>query len=115
METVIPREPQGEVALRIEIRDIWWGGFRAELTITAEGEVAGWEAVLTSRWTLREAGGAVVIGREDTPEGEAITLADAGWNAVLADGESASVTLLGETGEAGLMDRAALLDGIWIG
>jgi len=44
-----------------------------------------------------------------------IDLDDAGWNGVLAAGQTATIGFTGETGHAGVLAAQAIMDGLWIG
>ena len=104
-----------DVAARIAITNSWWGGFQGEITITARTDLTDWEVLLGTRWTINSVWNAQRGEATSTVGGMLIDLDDAGWNGVLAAGQTATIGFTGETGHAGVLAAQAIMDGLWIG
>jgi hypothetical protein len=99
-----------EVSGAINIVESWWGGFKAEITVTATRDVTDWDIGLRSQWDVNNVWNAINAGSV----GGVLDLDDANWNGTLKAGESTTIGFTANTGVAGVMAHQAIMDGLWI-
>lgn len=113
---VAPAAASGdEVSAAIAVTNSWWGGFQAEITVTAKAALADWDVLLGTKWNVGSVWGAQQGATTVAVGGKLIDLNDADWNGHLAAGQTATIGFTAETGFAGVMSAQAILDGMWIG
>lgn len=99
-----------DVTGAIRVVNSWWGGFQAEITVTAAQDVTGWDIGLGSAWSVNNVWNAIHV----ETEAGVMQLDDAGWNGVLGAGQTATIGFTASTGVAGAMSHQAIMDGLWI-
>ena len=110
----VPQAPAldagAEVTGAIKILGSWWGGFQAEITVTATRDVTDWDIGLGSKWAVNNVWNAIHV---DTAHG-VLDLDDANWNGVLSAGQTATIGFTASTGVAGEISHQAIMEGLWI-
>jgi hypothetical protein len=99
-----------EVTGAINIVESWWGGFKAQITVTATRDVTDWDIGLRSQWGVKDIWDASIAGNV----GGVLDLDDANYNGTLKAGESTTFGFTANTGVAGVMANQAIMDGLWI-
>jgi len=103
-----------EVTAAIRITNTWWGGFQAEITVTAAESVNAWDVFLKSRFNIDSIWGAATTAEASWTEGVVYELGNANWNGSLYAGQKATIGFTARTGVNGVVDAAHILAGLSI-
>ena len=103
-----PAGPEVNGAIRIV--ESYWGGFKAEITVTATRDVTDWDIGLGSNWGVTNVWNAINAGSV----GGVLDLDDANWNGTLKAGETTTIGFTATTGVQGVIANQAIMDGLWI-
>ena len=107
--------PNGEeVSAAIKITNTWWGGFQAEITITANESVNDWDIFLKSRFKIESIWGAATTAEASWTDGVVYELGNANWNGSLYAGQKTTIGFTARTGVNGFVDAAHILAGLSI-
>lgn len=103
-----------EVSAEIRIVNNWWGGFQAEISITANESVNAWDIFLKSKFNIDSIWGAVTAGEASWANGVIYDLDNASWNGALAVGQKTTIGFTARTGVNGIIDAAHIMAGLGI-
>jgi Ca2+-binding RTX toxin-like protein len=103
-----------EVSAAIRITNTWWGGFQAEITVTAAVSVNTWDVFLKSRFNIDSIWGAATTAEASWTEGVVYDLGNANWNGSLYAGQKTTIGFTARTGVNGVVDAAHILAGLSI-
>ncbi len=99
----------------ITVTNAWWGGFQAEIKVTAKTDLTDWDVLLGTKWNVQNVWNAVRETTTTTQDGVLIDLNDADWNGTLAAGQSTTIGFTALTGMDAILGSQQILDGIWFG
>jgi Ca2+-binding RTX toxin-like protein len=103
-----------KVSATIKITNTWWGGFQAEITVTAKESVNAWEIFLKSQFNIDSIWGAKTSAEASSADGVAYELGNADWNKSLYAGQQTTIGFTAHTGVNGVVDAAHILAGLSI-
>ncbi len=101
-----------KVSAAIKITNTWWGGFQAEITITANESVNAWDVFLKSRFKIDSIWGAATTAEAGWTDGVVYDLGNATWNGSLYAGQKTTIGFTARTGVNGVVDAAHILAGL---
>lgn len=102
--------PGDDVTPVIRVTATWWGGFQAEIVVTARKALSHWDVQLGSEWAVQ----AVWNAERGGQQGDMLELDNASWNGVLGAGQTASIGFTANTGVAGDIGAARIMEGLWV-
>ncbi|MXQ10803.1 calcium-binding protein [Microvirga makkahensis] len=103
-----------KVSATLKVTKTWWGGFQAEITITARESVNAWEVFLKSRFKIESIWGAATTAEASWSNGVVYDLSNASWNGSLYAGQKTTIGFTARTGVNGVVDAAHIMAGLSI-
>lgn len=103
-----------DVSASLKITGTWWGGFQAEISITANKSIANWDIFLKSKFNIDSIWGGAPSAEASWAEGVVYELNSATWNGSLYAGQKTTIGFTARTGVNGVVDAAHLLAGLSI-
>jgi len=109
----IPVEGQ-QVSATIRVTGTWWGGFQAEITITANVSVNVWDIFLKSQFNIDSIWGGKTSAEASSTDGVVYEIGNANWNGSLYAGQKTTIGFTARTGVNGVVDAAHIAAGLSI-
>ncbi|HZH09676.1 MAG TPA: calcium-binding protein [Microvirga sp.] len=103
-----------EVSAAIKVTNTWWGGFQAEITVTANRSVNAWDIFLKSQFNIESIWGGATSAEASSTDGAVYEIGNAGWNGSLYAGQKTTIGFTARTGVNGVVDAAQILKGLSI-
>lgn len=115
LTTYIPlKDGENSVSAVIKVTRVWWGGFQAEITITANESVNDWDIFLKSKFNIDSIWGAKTSAETSWAQGVAYELSNASWNGSLYAGQKTTIGFTARTGVNGVVDTDHITAGLSI-
>ncbi|WP_243368699.1 calcium-binding protein [Microvirga solisilvae] len=109
----IPTDDE-EVSAALRITNTWWGGFQAEITITANRSVNAWDIFLKSQFNIESIWGGATTAEASSTDGVAYEIGNANWNGSLYAGQKTTIGFTARTGVNGVVNATQILKGLSI-
>ncbi|PVE23397.1 hypothetical protein DC522_16180 [Microvirga sp. KLBC 81] len=103
-----------KVSAVIKITKVWWGGFQAEITVTANQSVNDWDIFLKSKFNIGSIWGAQTSAEASWDQGVVYELSNASWNGSLYAGQTTTIGFTARTGVNGIVDETHIMAGLTI-
>jgi Ca2+-binding RTX toxin-like protein len=112
--TYSPSENGDKVSAVIRVTKVWWGGFQAEITVTANESVNDWDIFLKSKFNIDSIWGAQTSAEASWDQGVVYELGNASWNGSLYAGQRTTLGFTARTGVNGVVDATHIMAGLSI-
>lgn len=114
LTTYFPTEDGDKVSAVIKVTKVWWGGFQAEITVTANESVNDWDIFLKSKFNIDSIWGAQTSAEASWDQGVVYELGNASWNASLYAGQKTTIGFTARTGVNAVVDATHIMAGLSI-
>lgn len=108
--------PTGDerVSAVIQVVRTWWGGFQAEITVTANESVNDWDIFLKSQFNIDSIWGGHTSAEASTADGVVYEIGNANWNGSLYAGQKTTIGFTARTGLNGVIGADQIIKGLSI-